>query len=148
MLPGVVPPGLGHDGQVTTRPTRRTLFMIALLGGSGVLHFLRPAPFVAIVPKILPRKKELVLVSGVVELAGAALMAVPRTRRLGGGLCAGLLVGVFPANVSMALQSGRRPAWYQGVAWARLPLQLPLIWWAWRSGREKSPAVQLVSRAT
>ncbi len=112
-----------------------TSFLIILLAGSGVLHFLRPEPFISIVPKMLPRKRELVYVSGLVELLGAGLMSVPRTRRLGGVLSAGLLTGVFPANVSMAIGAAGRPRWYQAAAWARLPLQLPLIWWAWRSGR-------------
>ncbi len=115
---------------MSSRPPRTTLFLITLFAGSGVLHFLRPRPFVSIVPKMLPRKEEPVAVSGAVELASAALLAVPRSRRIGGLLSAGLLIGVFPANVSMALRSGRRPLWFRITAWARFPLQLPLIKWA------------------
>src|ERR1700710_2776245 len=102
---------------MSTRPSHSTAFLIVLLGGSGVLHFLRPGPFIAIVPKSLPRKRELVYISGAAELIGAATMAVPRTRRLGGLFCAGLLAAVFPANVSMALRSGHRPPWYRIMAW-------------------------------
>ena len=40
------------------------------------------------------------------------------------------------ANVSMALRSGSRPLWFQAIAWARLPLQVPLILGALRVGRE------------
>ena len=36
---------------------------------SGVLHLVKPEPYVAIVPKPLPFKKELVLGSGVLEIA-------------------------------------------------------------------------------
>lgn len=120
---------------MSSRPTPSTAFLILLLGGSGVLHFVRPGPFVSIVPKMLPRKKELVYLSGVGELLGAALMAHPRTRRAGGVFSAGLLAVVFPANVSMALRSGRRPVRDRVIAWVRLPLQAPLIRWAWRAGR-------------
>ncbi len=120
-------------------PSRSTTFLIVLLGGSGLLHFLRPAPFVAIVPKMLPRRKELVYLSGAGELLCAGLMALPATRGVGGTLSAGLLVGVFPANVSMAMQSAGRPRWYRVGAWARLPLQVPLVWWAWRSGCHRRP---------
>ncbi|MTD13162.1 hypothetical protein GIS00_04275 [Nakamurella sp. YIM 132087] len=109
--------------------------LIGIFTVSGTLHFLRPGPFVAIVPKRLPAKKELVLVSGGVELVCAGLLAVPRTRPAGGVLSAGLLAGVFPANVSMALRSKRKPAWYRVAVWARLPLQIPLIAWALRAGR-------------
>ncbi len=83
---------------MTARPSRTTAFLIALLGGSGVLHFARPGPFVAIVPKALGRKKELVYLSGGAELLGAAMMALPATRRVGGMFTAGLLVGVFPCE--------------------------------------------------
>src|ERR1700712_5200573 len=119
-------------------PSRTTGFLVLLLGISGVLHLIRPAPFVAMVPKALPRKKELVYLSGGAELLGAAMMAVPATRRLGGVFAAGLLVGVFPANVSMAVGSSRKPPWYRALMWGRLPLQIPLVLWALRSGRESA----------
>lgn len=119
----------------TFRPPTRTGFLIALLGGSGVLHFVHPAPFVAIVPKMLPAPLALVYASGAVELLSAGLMSAPRTRAIGGILGAALLAGVFPANVSMALRSGNRPPVYQAISWLRLPLQLPLVKWAWEAGR-------------
>jgi uncharacterized membrane protein len=117
------------------RPPSRTGFLVALLGGSGVLHFLRPGPFVAIVPRSLPAPLALVHASGVVELLGAGLLAVPRTRAIGGAISAALLVAVLPANVSMALRSAGRPPLYRTVAWLRLPLQAPLVTWAWQAGR-------------
>jgi uncharacterized membrane protein len=47
-----------------------------------------------------------------------------------------LLVAVWPGNVTMAVAwqgSDKISAQMKAVAWARLPLQLPLIRWAWRS---------------
>jgi uncharacterized membrane protein len=114
------------------RPIVPVAGLSATLAVPGVLHFWHPAPFVAIVPRSLPRPELLVALSGVAELACAALVAHPRTRRAGGLAAAALFAAVFPANVSMALRSTEKPAWYRAVAWARLPLQLPLIGWAWR----------------
>lgn len=112
-------------------PHRTTAALAALLGGSGILHFILPGPFVAIVPRSLPAPEALVAASGVAEIGCAVLLAVPRTRRWGGWAAAGLFAAVFPANVSMALRStaagSRRPTWYRVVAWARLPLQVPLV---------------------
>ncbi len=106
----------------------RALGLTGLLATTGSLHFLAPKPFVAIVPRRLPFPAELVAISGAVELAAAALLAVPRTRSLGGLLAAATFVAVLPANVSMALRSGaRRPTWYRVAVWARLPLQVPLV---------------------
>ena len=51
-------------------------------------------------------------------------------------LLAGLLataaffVGVFPANVKMALDWRHRPAPQKAAAYGRLPVQLPLVLWA------------------
>jgi len=119
---------------ITTRSIR--LFLIAILTTSGVLHFVRPGPFISIVPRSLPRKKELVAVSGAAELACAGLLAYPASRPIGGLASAVLFAAVFPANVSMALRSGSKPGCYQAVAWVRLPLQIPLVLWALRVGRE------------
>lgn len=121
---------------ITTRRIR--LFLIAILTTSGVMHFVRPGPFVAIVPRALPRKAELVAISGVAELACAGMLAYPAARAIGGPVTAALFVAVFPANVSMALRSGRRPARYRAVLWLRLPLQVPLILGALRVGRESA----------
>ncbi|WP_205843721.1 hypothetical protein [Nakamurella deserti] len=106
--------------------------LTATLAVPGVLHFVHPAPFVAIVPRPLPRPELLVALSGVAELACAALVAHPRTRHVGGPAAAALFVAVFPANVSMALRSRRSPGWRRTVAWVRLPLQVPLVAWALR----------------
>ena len=70
--------------------------------------------------------------SGVVELLLAAGIAWPRTRRVAATITAAFLVAVFPANVQMAVDWSSRPAPEFAVALLRLPLQLPLIWWAWR----------------
>lgn len=97
---------------------------------SGVIHLVKPDVFERIVPKFLPRHRELVLASGVAELACAAAVLAPRTRRIGGLASAGLLVAVFPANVQMAVDAVRGPkastAFKVGTL-ARLPLQWPLI---------------------
>jgi uncharacterized membrane protein len=43
---------------------------------------------------------------------------------------AAFFVGVFPANVQMAVDRRRRPAPQKVAAIARLPLQVPLVLWA------------------
>ena len=104
--------------------------LAALLAVAGVAHFVKPEPFEQMVPRALPAHRELVYASGVVEVGAAAMLVVPRTRRLGGALAAALLVGVFPANVQMTvdvLRSERAPGWFRAGTLARLPLQAPMI---------------------
>ncbi|WP_235681344.1 DoxX family protein [Tomitella gaofuii] len=114
--------------------------LAALLGGAGALHFARPRFFEPLIPPQLTgvaSRRDWVYASGVGELACAAAVAIPRTRRTGGLASAALLVGVFPGNIQMALDYRRRnrPAWQQAVAYGRLPLQVPLVLWALRAAR-------------
>jgi uncharacterized membrane protein len=105
---------------------RRVTRLVALLSGSGLLHFVAPAPYRKIVPPALGDPDRLVRMSGVAELGCAALLAVPATRRIGGWASAALFVAVFPANLYSVKVFSRHPA-AQAVAIARLPLQLPMI---------------------
>ncbi len=104
--------------------------------GAGALHFVIPSSYARIVPRVVGTDgaRALVLVSGAAEILVGVLLVVPRTRRLGAALTAGLLVAVFPANVQMALDGGIPgegfPLGSPVVAWLRLPLQIPLVWWA------------------
>jgi uncharacterized membrane protein len=105
--------------------------LAALLAAAGATHLSAPRPFDRIVPRALPGDpRTWTYVSGVAELAVAAAVAHPRTRRTGGLLAAGLFAAVLPANVQMALDWSDRPAPQRAAAYARLPLQIPLIRWA------------------
>jgi uncharacterized membrane protein len=120
-----------------SRRSKSTTGLAVLFGVLGALHFVKPEPFERIVPHQLPRKKELVYASGVAELACAAGLLHPRTRRTAGLLSAGLLVAVFPANVQMALDLNRKGSpRAKVIGFARLPLQLPLIRAALKASRE------------
>ena len=99
---------------------------------AGTLHFLKPKPYVAIVPDVLPRKREIVYVSGVAEIAGGALVLPERTRRAAGWWLIATLLAVFPANVNMAVNAERFRSVPEPLLWARLPLQGLLIAWVWR----------------
>jgi uncharacterized membrane protein len=116
--------------------------LAALLTSSGVIHLVRPTTYTDLVPSWVPgTPHQVVYVSGAAELAVAALVAVPKTRRLGGYAAAALFVAVFPGNLKMALDGGvpggEGPMASKYFAYARLPLQLPLIWWALRVARPK-----------
>ncbi|GAA0262760.1 hypothetical protein [Cryptosporangium japonicum] len=114
----------------------KTASPVLLAGGLatiGVLHFVAPKPFARIVPKVLPNPEALVAISGAAELACAALVAVPRTRRFGALASAALFVGVYPANVQMAVDASKTSnTRYKAIAYGRLPFQAPLIAWALR----------------
>jgi uncharacterized membrane protein len=99
---------------------------------AGSLHFLKPKPYVATVPDPLPRKLEIVYLSGVAEIAGGALVLPERTRRPAGWWLIATLIAVFPANVNMAVNAERFRSVPEPLLWARLPVQALLIAWVWR----------------
>jgi len=114
-----------------------TVFMV----GAGVNHFVSPASYVGMMPSALPAPETLVYVSGVAEILGGLGLILPATRRLAAWGLIALLVAVFPANLNMAINHlplGTRavPGW---ALWARLPLQLVLIWWAASFTRRDRP---------
>ncbi|WP_434450441.1 MauE/DoxX family redox-associated membrane protein [Lentzea sp. E54] len=113
--------------------TRSALALAALLGLAGVTHFARPKYYDAIVPRSLPgTPRQWTYASGAAELAVAAAVAAPRTRRLGGLAAAALFLAVFPANVKMALDFRDKSPKARAIAYGRLPLQIPLVAWAWK----------------
>ncbi|MFF5302933.1 MULTISPECIES: DoxX family protein [unclassified Streptomyces] len=113
------------------RSERSSLLLAGLLATAGVAHLASPKQFDATIPRALPGSpRTWTYASGVVELALAAGIAVPRTRRTAALAAAGFFVGVFPANVKMALDWRDRPTPQKAAAIGRLPLQVPLVLWA------------------
>jgi uncharacterized membrane protein len=111
------------------RFSRYALALLFVL--AGIWHFVHPATYRAIMPPQLPQPLALVYASGVFEILGGLGLLFGPTRRLAGWGLLALLVAVFPANVHMLLIHEKLgiPGW---VAWVRLPLQLPLMWWVWK----------------
>ena len=122
--------------------SRSAYGLVLLLAVAGGSHFAAPRVYDRIVPRVMPgRPRMWTYLSGAAELAVAAAVAHPSTRRAGGLAAAALFAAVFPANVKMAWDWRRHPPVYRVAAYARLPLQAPLIWWALRvAGQADAPA--------
>ncbi len=106
---------------------------------AGSLHFIKPAPYLRIMPPYIPSHAAMVLVSGAFEIVGGLGLIVPATRRAAAWGLVALLIAVFPANLYMAMHPldagavGIAPV----VRWGRLPLQALLIWWLLWSTRHR-----------
>jgi uncharacterized membrane protein len=101
--------------------------------GAGIMHFVKPRAYKAIVPDALPARSEIVVVSGVAEIAGGLALLPDRTARWAGWWLIALLVAVFPANVNMAVNAERFRAVPEALLWLRLPLQPLMVAWVWRA---------------
>lgn len=98
---------------------------------AGVMHFVVPDFYLAMMPPWLPAHQELVVASGVAEIAGGLGVLSRRWRRAAGVGLLLLLVAVFPANIQMLLDA-RTAGEPTTLLWLRLPLQPLFMWWVWR----------------
>lgn len=104
------------------------LFMLA-----GAMHFVIPQAYLRIMPPWLPSPLTLIAISGVAEMLGGVGLLIPFSRRLAAWGLVALLIAVLPANIYTATAHLPLPgvAGQSWLQWARIPLQLPLIYWAW-----------------
>lgn len=116
------------------RAIGRVTVLSALLGGSGVLHLVRPRFYEWLVPPELGSARAWVTVTGMAELGTAALLAAPVTRSAGGWTAAGLLTAFVPAHLHTFRVVSRTPLPLT-VAAVRLALQVPLVTAALRVAR-------------
>jgi len=114
--------------------SRIVLAVFMVLAGS--MHFLYTGVYAQIVPSFIPDHREMVQISGFFEIAGGVGLLIPRVSTWAAAGLILFFIAVFPANINMALNdmaiAGRH---YTFLLWLRLPLQLPLIAWAYHCAR-------------
>lgn len=104
---------------------------------AGVMHFVKPRMYRAIVPPYLPAPEALVYLSGIAEAGGGLGMMLPSKRSRARWWLVATLLAIFPANVHMARHPEQYPK-IPGGARAlrlRLPMQALLILWVVAAGR-------------
>jgi uncharacterized membrane protein len=114
---------------------RSTKALAAALGGVGSLHFVMPRSFESSLPRWIPAKRAVIYASGVVEV-GCAVGLIKKAPWAPPAALA-TLAAIWPANIQMALDAGtgRNEGAMDSKAlmWARVPLQLPMMWMAWKA---------------
>jgi uncharacterized membrane protein len=100
---------------------------------TGSTHFTAMKhDYAAMLPSPLSGNLGIIYLTGVLEIAGAVGLLVPRTRRLAGICLVLYLLAVFPGNVYAAVNEvpfrGEPPT----PLWLRTPIQLffiGMVWW-------------------
>jgi uncharacterized membrane protein len=98
---------------------------------AGLNHFWEPEFYMRIMPPYIPWHRELVLLSGVLEVALGVLLLIPKYTRWAAWGIILLLLAVYPANIHMAVNYDLYPKFPLWFHWLRLPLQFVFIAWAW-----------------
>jgi uncharacterized membrane protein len=103
---------------------------------AGTMHFVVPRSYQAIVPpRIARRRREIVVISGVAEIAGGLAILPERTRRGARWWLLATLAAVYPANIHMAVNAKDFARIPPAALWARLPVQFLFGWITWRGTR-------------
>lgn len=128
------------EGSTQMKTFLRSIYSVILFG-AGVLHFVHEPGFRRIVPKILPFRRAIVLVTGVFEIIFSVLLWVKKGQAITSKLLAFFMVAVFPANVYMTIKKiSFKPGQKANtlILWLRLPLQIPLIMGALKLGKKEN----------
>jgi len=110
--------------------------LAAIYLAAGVLHIAAPHAFLTIVPGWVPFPREVVFVTGLCEIAGAAGLMTGRWRWLAAVMLALYAVCVFPANIKHAIDGlayGRNHLGW-GYHVPRLLFQPVVVWWTLFAG--------------
>jgi uncharacterized membrane protein len=120
-------------GFKTEPATRARVGLSLFFAFTAAGHFLRGEEMSAMLPPAVPYRLEIVYLTGLLELAGAAGVWVPRLRRLAGFGLILMLVCFLPANVYSAFARVEFGGHGGGPAYllVRVPFQLFVIWWAY-----------------
>ena len=99
---------------------------------AGINHFINPKWYVRIIPRWLPYPEALNYISGGCEIVFAILLIPVVTRSIAAWLIIAMLIAIFPANIQMSIDFWKKKNPYFWITILRLPLQIPLIWWAFQ----------------
>lgn len=101
---------------------------------AGLSHFIITRKYLPIVPRFLPQRMGIIVISGVIELAAGMGLFIPLFQKEAALVVLVLMVGFLPLHAWDLFRS--RPAigphWLAAI---RFALQFLLIYWAWRVWR-------------
>lgn len=98
---------------------------------AGINHFRSAQFYFKIMPPYLPYSYPLIYISGAIETLLGVLLLFDKTKNVAAWGLIVLLIAVFPANIQMLINYINENNSRLCVAIVRLPLQLPLILWAY-----------------
>jgi uncharacterized membrane protein len=110
----------GYASFGVSRAVLRVLVALPLVASGVFLHFFRMSVTASIIPPVFPARPFLVVLTGVLEIAFAIGLFVPRTRRHAAFWIAIMMVAIFPANIYAA---GKLVG---GLQFPRVPVRLAM----------------------
>lgn len=99
---------------------------------AGIDHIVTTHRYLPMMPDFVPYPREVVIFTGLCEIAAAIGLFIPRLRWLTGVMLAIYFVAVFPANIKSAVEGIPIEGFPSDniYYWIRLLFQPPIIWWS------------------
>jgi uncharacterized membrane protein len=115
----------------STKAGRLGICAVFLFAGIG--HFLKTDSMIAMLPAFVPARRDLIYLSGIVELCFAIAVVALHDPRLVGWMIVIYLIVIFPSNIYAATQRISFGGHSIGPRYLlmRFPLQLLLILWTY-----------------
>jgi len=110
--------------------------LVATLLFTSLGHLIYTKGMVLMLPDFIPLKKEMIYVTGLLEVIGAFGLFIPSLSRLTGMLLIVFFILILPTNIYASMRhlnyetatfDGKGP----GYLWFRIPFQLLLIGWTY-----------------
>ncbi len=116
--------------------------MSIMLVFTGVAHFVFTEGMSEMIPNFFPFKKELVIVTGVLEMLLAIGLLIPKTKKITGWTLILFFITVLPANIKASMehinyQTGALDGNGMDYLLFRIPLQILFIVWVYFSTIKK-----------
>lgn len=112
--------------------------MAAMMVFTSIGHFIYTGGMAMMLPSFIPFKKEIVYLTGVMEIASAAGLLIPATRTVTAWLLIIFFIVLTPANINAAMKHlNMEKGTFDGSGpkylWFRMPLQALFIGWVYWS---------------
>jgi uncharacterized membrane protein len=99
---------------------------------AGINHFWNPKFYKKMMPSFFPFPEEIIIFSGMIEIILGMGVFFDYTRRFSASGIIIVLLLVFPANIKMAMYPDEwKKKFSPWALYARLPMQIGLIYWAY-----------------
>lgn len=103
---------------------------------TAIGHFKFSDGMAKMIPSFIPLKKEIVMVTGILEILAGMALLFPQIRYFAGVFLIIFFVAILPANIYAAIHHlDYQKGTYDGngikYLWFRIPMQLFLISWVW-----------------
>ena len=126
-------------GKLTLSFVGRAALAIMLIF-TGIAHFTMTEPMIQMLPEFIPLKKEIVYLTGILEISASIGLLIQRLSKLTSILLIVFFLAILPANIVGSIKQVDFGGMAEGVShlYFRIPLQILFIFWTYYFGINKN----------